>query len=426
MKRAEGTRFGGASVNEICQDIPIYPVKGVTGLRVLPMFDLDGQECPWVDFSIGTKGSFDGLGDQHFEVSTVSAFFGGTVHTLSGSVQGNGGTTIPSPANKLSAKFDAIIELTGEQIKKGQQPADPRFSPGKFGAWIYTSSSFLTQSLLLYHDGQPVRTSPSAGYGRFVLLDWKASAMVDLTNKLFSCRIGVDAQASETNTLFADYVSCAQGDWIIIEPVPATQAGGNQKYSVRLGGGKPYPLDPAEMRKLVRRWDDGPNPVYRTPDIQTAMSNLRRIFPMDMIGYGLLGSMFEPFLTDDEKYMGNNLAALLSGRTQVHMSEPPQAQAPTSAFPSAPVLPASATGAPGGQSSPPLRPPQIPSPPQAGTGLPPMTFSGPTGPTGHLADPSDLAGMDALPHLPPMAGPSGPGAGAGGVLPAPPVIPPLS
>jgi len=341
MKRGPsvGSSYSGP-VNQITGKVPLYKPsdKGDMMLRVLPAFE-NGAECPWVDFESDLPDNSARMGDQHYELDAVQIFTGNAVHMLSSMSKEEGEpdeAAVPSPAVSVAHRISTMVRKCKEMQGKGYTGLRTDFLPNKFGqSWISVTTMTLVQALLYHLGGQPVRDRDGNPF-RYCVVNMTSSAMRKLREKLFAARVvpasGDKRAYSLEQSQFGDYVSCAGGSLIVLsrDVGSATPA-----YTVQLG--EPLALDTEWSASQWRPWSgDAENAIYKIPTHTEVMQALSTILTDELIGFGLIGSNFEPMLTPTQIDLGKAVT-LFEGNQQAEEAAPVPAPAAPSRAPGLPT-----------------------------------------------------------------------------------------
>lgn len=378
------------SINQITGDVPLYKPdgKGPMVLRVLPMF-VDGVEQPWVDFDRHQEDKDEGFGDQHFQVSAVSVFRDRSSSWFSAVSVDEGDTDFStqtkSPATLVSEKISQMMRQAGQMRQAGHTNIREDFLEGKFGSWINIQQLHLVQALISQKGGQPLRDRDGNPF-RYGIVNLTSSGFYDIGEKLFKARMGGSdgstAATSVSDSNFGDYVSCAEGNWMILKQVELKNSKG---YSATLCQA-PAPfengaLNPEYVMGLVRPWTGAPNAIYNVPTHEVVFDALKTVIPSDLLGFCLIGTQFEGLLTQAMISTGQDVQLLVPEAGQSR----PRAASPAVARPPAPPPPAAA--------------PAAPSPAAPRAAVP----RSPTAPIVRAPTPPPRAGQGPVPPRPPSA-----------------------
>ena len=295
MVTIQGTESGqGNSVDQISGDIPVYRPrkKGTMQVRIIPAFDEQGQELPWVDWEKIKGGKTEGLGAQHLNITIVKYFFGGRVNTFSyWSVDAPGAEAIQSPAFYLAQNYLRLFE-EAKQIQASNYAVNPLLAPNNWGKPSLSEARItLSQALIFYVDSKPVKGMNGESF-RVALVDTPFSALKSIAEKLGTLNTinsieDEGAATSAADTEFVDYVSSMEGHIINI----MASESDTTKYNVVKG--RQMPVDPAYMRSVFRPWTVGENAIYKIPTHEEMVKVLTAAVPQDLLGFCMQGTPFE-------------------------------------------------------------------------------------------------------------------------------------
>lgn len=355
MERGPGSSTGSAffRANEITNDVPLYKPssKGLTQFRVIPMFDEQGNELPWVDYAKAEDEPREGLGAQHYETSVVTAFLDKKMHFFSVvSTPVPGGEPVQSPAAYVQAKVEELTTQAAGYAQSGFDIA-PILTPDKWGrSFMRQTDMHLVQALLYHLDGKQVKDKAGNAF-RVVVLQIPFSAVSDLTGKLFTkATISADGSQRAANveeSQFVDYASSVGGH--ILNIVPKEQ----EKNRFAMLKGELQAVDVAFMKSVSRPWTRGTNPIYTVPTHQQVIEDLLKSIPHPVIGRALIDTPYEQLLSSDVVEQGSRFNVTLERSAQ----SGPSAGGPKA--PSAPAAPPTPPGA--GQAFQPPFPAPVPA-----------------------------------------------------------------